>query len=408
MRTARILLGALLVLALTSSLSAVPAQAAKKPIVVWVDENTRAATKALFAEGINGRAVRVKARDMSTLAEQLRTVSVEEAPDIVLIDNAQTAELASGTLIEPLTIPAPTAKALVPAALDGFRYGFGNYGIPMQRRSLALITNADLVPAAPETFAKLARTALQLKEQGRVTVPFAMAQGEKGNAETTYPLFSALGGFAFGTNAAGSLDPTKVGIDNKKFRANSDRIDEWNASGLIDSSVTAERAREAFVAGQAPFWIAGPDDIATLRSLTFRYRITALPPVLKRITPAPLLESWGFAVTPFARKHNVLPAATALVTQVAASAEGQAAFAAASGRVGLPANVAAAARVADRVLVAFGAAGSAAVPYPNIPQWAEAGAALADAWRDSTQGVEAVPAAEAFAAAQKRVRASGR
>jgi len=87
MRTARILLGALLVLALTSSLGAVPAQAAKKPIVVWVDENTRAATKALFAEGINGRAVRVKARDMSTLAEQLRTVSVEEAPDIVLIDN---------------------------------------------------------------------------------------------------------------------------------------------------------------------------------------------------------------------------------------------------------------------------------------------------------------------------------
>jgi arabinogalactan oligomer/maltooligosaccharide transport system substrate-binding protein len=407
MRTARVLLGALLALTVASVPGALPAQAAKKPVVVWVDSSMRAATKALFAAGINGREVRVRARDMSTVAEQLRSVDPADAPDIILIDNSQTAALAAATLIEPLTIPAQTAKGLVPAALDGFRYGFGNYGIPMQRQNLALITNADLVPTAPETFAKLSRTALQLKEAGRITMPFALAQGEKGNAETTYPLFSGLGGFAFGTNAAGSLDPTKVGIDNKQFRGNSTRIDDWRASGLLDSSITAERAREAFVAGQAPFWIASPDDIPTLRTVGFRYRITPVPPVLKRITPAPLLRSWGFAVTPFARQHNVLPAATALVTRVAASAEGQAAFAAASTRIGLPANIAAAARVADRVLVAFGAAGAGAVAYPNIPQWAEAQVALGEAWRDSTRGEGATPAADAFAAAQKRVRALG-
>jgi hypothetical protein len=95
------------------------------------------------------------------------------------------------------------------------------------------------------------------------------------------------------------------------------------------------------------------------------------------------------------------------VTQVAGSAEGQAAFSAASTRIGLPANIAAAARVADRVLVAFGAAGAGAVAYPNIPQWTEAQVALGEAWRDSTRGEGATPAAEAFAAAQKRVRALG-
>lgn len=407
MRTARILLGALLALTVASVPTAIPAQAAKKPIVVWVDGSMRAATKELFAAGINGREVRVRARDMSTVAEQLRTIDPAKAPDIILIDNSQTAALAAATLIEPLTIPPRTVKDLVPAAVDGFRYGFGNYGMPMQRRSLALVTNAELVPTAPENFATLARTALALKGQGRITMPLALGQGEKGNAETTYPLFTGLGGFAFGRNAAGSLDPTKVGIDNKQFRENSERIDGWNESGLLDSRITPERAREAFVAGQAPFWIAGPDDIPTLRTVTFRYRITALPSVVKRIAPAPLLRSWGFAVTPFARQHNVLPAATALVTQTAASAEGQARFAAASTRIGLPANTVAAARVADRVLVAFGAAGSAAVAYPNIPQWEQAQVALGEAWRDSTRGEGAVPAAEAFAAAQKRVRALG-
>jgi len=407
MRTTRILLGALLALTVMAVPAAVPAQAAKKPIVVWVDGSMRAATKALFAAGINGREVRVRARDMSTVADQLRTIDLAQAPDIILIDNSQTGALAAATLIEPLTIPPRTIKGLAPAAVDGFRYGFGNYGVPMQRRSLALVTNADLVPTAPETFAKLARAAMTLKDQGRITMPLALAQGEKGNAETTYPLFTGLGGFAFGRNAAGSLDPTKVGIDNKQFRENSDRIDGWNESGLLDSTITAEQAREAFVAGQSPFWIAGPDDIPTLRTVTFRYRITALPKVVKGITPAPLMRSWGFAVTPFARQHNVLPAASALVTEVAAAAEGQATFAAASTRIGLPANIAAAARVADRVLVAFGAAGSAAVAYPNIPQWEQAQVALGEAWRDSTRGEGATPAAEAFAAAQKRVRSLG-
>jgi arabinogalactan oligomer/maltooligosaccharide transport system substrate-binding protein len=405
MRTSRIVVSALLAVAVLGG--AHPAQAAKKPVVVWVDSSMRAATKALFAAGINGREVRVRSRDMSTVTEQLRGVDPAEAPDIILIDNAQTAALAAATLIEPLTIPAQTSKALVPAAVDGFRYGFGNYGIPMQRQNLALITNADIVPTPPETFAQLSRTALQLRKAGRISVPFAIAQGEKGNAETTYPLLSGLGGFAFGTNTAGSLDPTKVGIDSKLFRANSARIDGWNKSGLMDSSLTVERARDSFISGQAPFWIAGPDDIATLRTVTFRYRVTSVPPILKRVTPAPLLRSWGFAVTPFARQHQVLPAATALVTRVAASTEGQAAFAAASGRVGLPANIAAAARVADRVLVAFGAAGAGAVAYPNIPQWTEARAALGEAWRDSTRGQGATPAAEAFAAAQKRVRSIG-
>jgi len=404
MRTSRVLLGALLALAVVGG--AQPAHAAKKPIVVWVDSSMRAATKTLFAAGINGREVRVRARDMSSVAEQLRTVDPAEAPDIILIDNTQTAALAAATLIEPLTIPTQTTRGFVPAAIDGFRYGFGNYGIPMQRSNLALITNADLVPVAPETFAQLSRAALQLKDDGRITVPFALAQGEKGNAETTYPLFSGLGGFAFGTNAAGSLDPTKVGIDNKLFRGHSQRIDSWKESGLLDSAVTAERARETFIAGQSPFWLAGPEDIPTLRAVSFRYRVTALPPIVKRLAPAPL-RSWGFAVTPFARQHRVLPAAIALVTRVAASAEGQAAFAAASTRIGLPANIAAASRVADRLLVAFGAAGSAAVAYPNIPQWLEARAALGEAWRDSTRGEGATPAAESFAVAQKRVRAVG-
>lgn len=381
------------------------ASAAKKPVVVWAAQEFRPALLAMFAQGINGRKVKVEAVDTSTITTQLRDANPASAPDLVFVENSITAELASAALIEPLTLPAQTRTALSGPALDGWKFGFTYYGVPVIRQNVALITNADLVPTAPTTFNRLSKLALALRDEGRISVPFAVAQGETGNAETTYPLYSGLGGFVFGTNAAGSLDPTKVGINNKKFRKYSGRIDQWNASGLINSSLTADAARDAFVNGQSPFWITSPDSISTLRTLNFRYRITAVPRIVKSIPAAPLMKSWGIAVTPFARQHGVLPAAIALATQIAPSKDAQTAFYGKTPIPALPANTAAAAAVPDRVLLAFGAAASGAVPYPNIPQWAAASTALGGAWRDSTKGAEAVPAAQSFAAARQQVAA---
>jgi arabinogalactan oligomer / maltooligosaccharide transport system substrate-binding protein len=382
-------------------ISAPAANAAPRPIVVWVDSSMRPAAKAVFADGYKKRKIKVVSVDMNTLSDQLLNGDLETAPDIVLIENEMTAELAAATLIAPLEIPAAVQRVLAPAALGGFKYGFSYYGMPMQRQNVAMITNANLIPTAPKNFKQLSNRALALKEAGTVTTPFAVGQGIDGDAYLTYPLFAGLGGFAFGTNPAGSLDPVKIGINNKKFRGNAGLIDTWNSTGLINSALTAEEAKTAFISGQAPFWIASPEDIPALRTVNFRYRITSVPTIVKGITPAPLLKSWGFAVTPFARQHGLLPAATDLVVNIASSAKSQSAFFAKSKVAALPANTVATAAVTDRVLLAFGAAATgAATPYPNIPQWGTVGMALGGAWRDATRGADAVPAKRAFARAQ--------
>jgi arabinogalactan oligomer / maltooligosaccharide transport system substrate-binding protein len=382
-------------------ISAPAANAAPRPIVVWVDSSMRPAARAVFADGYKKRQIKVVSVDMNTLSDQLLNGDLETAPDIVLIENEMTAELAAATLIAPLEIPAAVQRVLAPAALGGFKYGFSYYGMPMQRQNVAMITNANLIPTAPKNFKQLSNRALALKEAGTVTTPFAVGQGIDGDAYRTYPLFAGLGGFAFGTNPAGSLDPVKIGINNKKFRGNAGLIDTWNSTGLINSALTAEEAKTAFISGQAPIWIASPEDIPALRTVNFRYRITSVPQIVKGITPAPLLKSWGFAVTPFARQHGLLPAATDLVVNIASSAKSQSAFFAKSKVAALPANTVATAAVADRVLLAFGAAATgAATPYPNIPQWGTVGMALGGAWRDATRGADAVPAKRAFARAQ--------
>lgn len=382
-------------------ISAPAANSEPRPIIVWVDAALRPAAKAAFADGYKKRKVKVVAVEMNTLADQMLNGDPETAPDIVLIENEMTADLAAATLIQPVEIPPAVQRVLSPTALAGFKYGFSYYGIPMQRQNIAMITNANLIPTAPKNFTQLAKRALALKDAGTVTTPFAVAQGIDGDAYSTYPLFSGLGGYAFGTNAAGSLDPVKIGINNKKFRANAGLIDTWNSTGLINSALTAEEAKTAFLAGQAPFWLASPEDIPALRTVTFRYRITSVPTIVKGLTPAPLLKSWGFAVTPFAKQHGLLPAATDLVVNIASAAAAQTAFFGKSTVAALPANTVSTAAVTDRVLLAFGAAATGkATPYPNIPQWGSVSQALGGAWRDATKGADAVPAKRAFTRAQ--------
>ena len=52
-----------------------------------------------------------------------------------------------------------------------------------------------------------------------------------------YPLFSGLGGYIFGTNSAGNLDPSNIGVANPKFLKNAKIIDGWNKTGFINSKV---------------------------------------------------------------------------------------------------------------------------------------------------------------------------
>jgi arabinogalactan oligomer/maltooligosaccharide transport system substrate-binding protein len=385
---------------IAGSLLAAPAQAVPRAIVVWVDAQYKDAATALFANGYKNREITVTARDMSTITLDLQRIDPSRAPDIVLVDGEQVGELANNALITPIEISSATTRTLSSVAINTFRVGTSLFGTPIQRQNMALVTNAELIPTAPTTFKKLSNMALKLVADGRADTAFALAQGIDGNAYSTYPLFSGLGGFAFGTTAAGSYNPARIGINNKKFVKNQAQIDSWNASGLIDSNLSEEEARIAFTSGRAPFWLTSPEEIVNLKTVTFRYRITQVPTIVKGVSAAPLMKSIGFAVTSFAQTHKVLPAAKDIVANQITTTAAQTAFYGKSPYIGLPANSAAAAATPDRVLLAFGSAALGSAPYPNIPEWSQVSLALGGAWRDSTRGVTAVKAATAFAAAQ--------
>jgi maltose-binding protein MalE len=385
-----------------SLLAAPVAHAADNTITVWVDQKRIDNYREALGSSYAGYKIVLVPRDFGKIRDDLATVSADNAPDVISGAHDWTGQLAANGLIAKLNVPAATIKALAPYAVAGFRYGGGIYGIPTQIENVAMITNANLVPTQPKTFAELSTKALALKKAGKVTVPFAVPQGTNGDAYHMYPLFSGLGGYVFGTNPSGSVNVNNVGIYNKTFAANAGLIDQWNKTGLINSKVDYGIAKTAFTTGKAPFWITGPWELDAIKALPFKYRVTTVPPIVNGLKTVPFLGAQGMMVTKYAAEHGVQVGANALVTQLMATPSFQAKLAAADGRT--PANLAAAKAVSDPVLKAFGAAGVGGIPMPNVPQMSSVWTSLGGAWVNSTKGAGATPANKAFAQAQAQVK----
>ena len=403
MRSARRMVAGVAAAALVAAggLAAAPAARAADGIVVWADPVHAPVIEQLLPNGYKGLPVTVVVKDPSTWRTELASVSAADAPDVVWGDLAQTGDLAAEKTIVPVALTKKRAAQFRANVLRGSQFGTDRYGLPVQISNLALVTNTKLVPKQPTTFAGLSQIALDLvKTKKKVTVPLALSQGEGSNPWTTFPLFSGLGGYLFGSDASGSLDPKNVGLASTKLINKSGRIDDWNASGLLTSGLTDAAARKAFVNGKSPFWLAGPEDLPTLLKLTFIYRIGSLPPILKNRKPVPLLTIHGFMVTKFAKRHGVADQASQLVSRFMSRTKPQLALASASGW--FPANITAAQQmnVGGGRIRAIGGAGAEGVPMPNIPQagalWAPYGAA----WSASTSGASATAAKDAFRIAQ--------
>lgn len=383
-------------------LSGPPAQAASS-ITIWADPVHAPVLTTLLADGIDGVPVTVVTKDLAAIRTELALATPDIAPDVVWADQAWSGELAASGTIVPV-VPGKAARASIPPnLLSGFQVGAVRYGLPVQVSNVALITNSTLVTTQPSTFAELSSMALALKKAKKAKVQFAVAQGEGSDGVSMYPMFSGLGGYLFGRDAAGSVDPKDVGVANPVFLKNSVQVDAWNSSRLIKSALTVEQARDAFVTGKSAFWVAGPEELGTILTLPFQYRITRVPPMLATVKAVPLLRIQGAMLTSFAKGHGVDAAARKIVTRRLATVPAQKALAAASGWI--PANVKAAAGANDR-LRAIAAAGVDGVPFPNVPQSAALWGPYGTAWRVSTSGASATPASSAFSIAQKAIKTS--
>ncbi len=378
------------------------AQAANPPIVVWADQIRADVLNAEFPQGFHGTRIKVVVKDsLAAIKDELKTVKPADAPDVIAAEHESTGELVDAKLVRSLVLGSDRIAVFSPNVLSGFRYNGKIFGVPVQFENLAMVTNVNLVPKQPETFKKVVTISTRLMKNNKTSSGVAVGQGGNGNAYNMFPFFSGLGGYVFGKDDKGNANTADVGIANPAFLGNSTQIKDWNAAGVIDSSLNTQEAKDAFAAGKAPFWITGPWDLNAVIALPFGYRITSVPGMVSGKSPAPLLGMKGFMVTIYAQAHQMRKQASEFVVEGLSRAGIQAAFGNAARR--MPASNKAVSGITDARLKAFGAAGAAGVAIPNVPAMSAVWAPLGKAWAVTTKGSGASGPVPAFTDAQNNV-----
>jgi arabinogalactan oligomer / maltooligosaccharide transport system substrate-binding protein len=377
--------------------------AAGGTIRIWTDKDRKADIERIAnawgaRRGVN---VEVVEKNFGDIRDQLKTVAVASAPDVIIGAHDWTGQLAADGLVLPLSPKKATLRQFPKYSLDAFSYGTAVkrlYGAPVALENVGLVVNTRLA-TVPKTFANLEKQALAFKAKSSENLAIAVPQAPAGDAYHMYPFFSGLGGYVFGKNKAGNLNPKQIGVANPVFLKNAAAIDRWDRLGLINSKVNYDTAKNAFLKGHAAFWVTGPWEADTLKTSGLRFRIVQVPRI--KFRSVPFLGVQGFMVTRYANTHGTATLAKDLVASYIMLPASQRALAAANGR--FPANTVAGKQVNDAVLKQFGAAGVGGVPMPNIPQMSSVWEELGGAWLKSTNGTSTL-ARPTFTTAARNIR----
>ena len=372
-------------------------------LTIWTDADRQTAVTKVANAWAASRGVNIKVvqKQFGNIRDDLGTVAAADAPDVIVGAHDWTGKLAANGLVSPLYPKKATLKQFPAYTLGAFSYGTAVkklYGAPVAVENVGLVVNTKLAKV-PTTFKQLEAEALAFKHKKSGNLAIAVQQGANGDAYHMYPFFSGLGGYVFGLNHAGNLDPSNIGVANPVFMKNAPMIDKWNKEGLINAKVDSTLAQTAFLTKKAAFWVTGPWNIDTIRKAGIKFKVIQVPKIVKRA--APFLGVQGFMVSKYAATHNVDALAKDLVANYMMTPGAQALLAAANNR--FPANTVAGKTVKDVALAQFGKASVGGVPMPNIPQMDSVWSDLGGAWVKSTKGSGATKARISFKAASRSI-----
>lgn len=369
---------------------------------IWTDADRKSAIEKVAGSwgAKNGVAVIVVQKDFGKIRDDLKTVDLANAPDVIVGAHDWVGELSVNGSVIPLTVPTSVSAKIPGYALDAFSYANAKgvkklYGAPVVLENIGLVVNTKIAPV-PATFAELVENSLAFQKKASGNFGLVLPGGDPYHY---YPFFSGLCGYVFGKDAKGNLNPKDVGVANAKLLANASAVDEWNKSGFLSSKIDYGVAKTAFLAGKAAYWITGPWESDTIAKSGLKIKIVQVPK--NKCDSVPFLGVQGFMVTKFAAAHGVESQAKDLVANYMLQKGPQVDLAAANGRA--PANIDAAKLVTNPILKQFAAASKGGVPMPNIPAMNSVWGDLGDAWSKSLKGSGAVSAKAAFRSAGKAI-----
>ncbi|KQW04779.1 ABC transporter substrate-binding protein [Leifsonia sp. Root4] len=345
----------------TSAGSSDKPSASAGSLTVWVDAERVDALKGAAAAYTEKTGVEVKlvSKDNNTIKDDfIQQVPTGKGPDITMGAHDWAGELSTNGVVAPLEL-GDSAADYLKVAIDAATYEGSVYLLPYAVENIAVLRNADIVPEAAANFDDM----IAKGKAAGLAQPFVVEQGAEGNPYHLYPFQTAFGAPVFGTNDQG-YDPTDLQIGN----AGGEQFATWlgsqgkNGTGVFNTDIDGDIAKQAFLDGTAAFWLTGPWNVGAAVDAGINVAIDTVPSPTAEIA-SPFAGVKGFYLS--SESKNKVAANDFLVNYIGTEDVQLDLFEA--GNV-LPALSAAAETAsADPIVAGFAAVGEQAVPMPAIP-----------------------------------------
>lgn len=367
-------------------------------ILIWADD-TRAPVFREIGEAYTkatGIPVEVVEIPFGSIRDQFITAApTGEGPDLIIGAHDWVGELAASGLLAPIELPAELKEKFDPVSLEAFVYG-KLYGLPYAREGVGLLYNKALVPELPATFEELIELARKLTDP---TLPRYGFVVQNPDPYHEFPFLSALGGYIFGYDKEGKLNPCDVGLDSPGAIAGAEILQSLFAEGLIPAGLDWDTWTSLFTEGRIAMVITGPWFVGRAKAAGINIGVGPIPPIQGH-KPKPFVGVQGVMVSAFSPN---LVLVYDFLFNFFATKETMLALYQRDPRI--PAFLPAYEEVAaDPILAGFAESIANGVPMPNIPQMS----AVWGAWSDAMSliGNLKLTPAEALKQAADNIRAT--
>lgn len=223
----------------------------------------------------------------------------------------------------------------------------------------------------PATWDELVEVARKLTDREKGVYGFLLQNPDPYH---TFPLFSATGGYVFGENPDGTLNPLDVGLNNEGAVRGLEIFDQLIEEGLVPVGIDYNTISALFNQGSVGMWITGPWALGDAKTAGIDYGFAPIP-AIDGGQPKPFVGVQGFMVSAFSQ-NKIL--AEAFLKEFVVSTETSLAMFDRDPRP--PAYKPALAVVGeDPIVKGVGESGAAGVPMPSIPEMASVWTAWSDA-----------------------------
>jgi len=197
-----------------------------------------------------------------------------KGPDIMCWAHDRVGEWVKSGLIVPVRPSKRIRDEIDDSAWAAFTYRGQTWGYPLAIETIGLIYNKALVAVPPSSFEQVIALDKTLKPQGKSAILWAYNQ-----AFFSWPLLAGPGGYVYGRDAQGNLNPRQIGVNNEGALKGAQMIERLLKDGHMPKGVRYSEMEGAFARGQVAMMINGPWAWDNVRKVGIDFGVAPIPSV---------------------------------------------------------------------------------------------------------------------------------